>query len=402
MSLLIERTSFPLTEELTRQGAFSGKPVIIADVGASGGVARYWRAFGPDWRGYGFEPLVQECARLSGKADANVQYIPAFVTAPSTQDSSGAKPLITDLGYFRSSSVRAQELQRINYVRDVFNAGAEVQYANERLTLDGFFEQLGEPPAFIKIDTDGHDFEVLQGAANLLESASLLGVLVEAPFHGDLRGEHVNVFANIDRFLRARGLVLFDLTTWRYSRACLPSKFVYEIPAQTERGQVLWGDALYFRDYGHPDAERLLGKAPQDNDLLKLACLFEIFSLDDCAAELLEKYRARLGNALGVDAGLDLVTPTVDGRRISYREFQRFFEEDPRHFYPSSSFVVGDLDSYEGLLASLRREVADLRAKLASVSTSIQADRGSPKPRWCAKFRAVVEGVARRVLRRSW
>jgi len=47
----------------------------------------------------------------------------------------------------------------------------------------------------------------------------------------------------------------------------------------TDGGQVMDGDALYFRDPLRLKMTR--------NQILRAACLFEIFDLKDCAAELL-------------------------------------------------------------------------------------------------------------------
>lgn len=346
MSLEVERTECLLTEYLVGLLAFEQAPVVVVDVGASGGVAKVWRVFRDQWKAIGFEPLVKECERLNRESgSSNIQYIAAFVTGPPEIGPDGRLRLSDnrsmDWNYFRSSAVRAQKRQGIDYVRSHFNAGAEVVYTTERTTLEDFFRKHPEVVTFIKIDTDGCDFDVLRGAAELLTSPKLLGVLVESQFQGELESDRANVFANIDCFLRARGFQLFDLSTWRYSRACLPSKFVYNIPAQTQRGPVTWGDALFFRDYGHPDYEKITGKTPDETDILKLAALFEIFDLDDCAAELLIKYRERLTPRVDIEVLLDLLTPTVDGRKIAYREFDRYFEQNVHEFYPEFPRTIG-------------------------------------------------------------
>jgi hypothetical protein len=69
--------------------------------------------------------------------------------------------------------------------------------------------------------------------------------------------------------------------------------------------------------------------------LLKLACLYELFSVPDCAAEILVTHRDRLSPLVDVDRLLDLLTPPLDGRPVSYREYLDAFEQDPARFYPS-------------------------------------------------------------------
>ena len=82
----------------------------------------------------------------------------------------------------------------------------------------------------------------------------VLGLLVESQLHG-IAHAHSNVFSNIDRLMREQGFSLFDFEIYRYTRATLPGHFVYDIPAQTHEGQVVWGDALYLRDVTAPGYE---------------------------------------------------------------------------------------------------------------------------------------------------
>jgi hypothetical protein len=122
----------------------------------------------------------------------------------------------------------------------------------------------------------------------------------------------------------------------RYSRAALPARFTYAILAQTVTGQPLWGDLVYLRDGVHPDHVRF-GELSATK-LLKLACLYELFLVPDCAAEILVTHREQLAPLVDVDRMLDLLTPTLDGRVVSYREYVAAFEQDPTRFYPKPTW----------------------------------------------------------------
>jgi len=74
---------------------------------------------------------------------------------------------------------------------------------------------------FLKTDTDGHDYPVLRGAANLLRECPVLGIAVEVQFHGATH-PHAETFSTIDCFPRHHGFSLPDLTPVRYNRAALP------------------------------------------------------------------------------------------------------------------------------------------------------------------------------------
>ena len=314
---------------------FRRDPVHIVDVGASGGIDSYWHEFGDQLRAVGFDPLVVEIERLNSEAVRGVNYIAARVTcaSPLPDDSR----LSTDFFRQRTSAVRAAGLARLDYTREHFNAGAELRLSDERIVLDDYFSDADASSIdFIKVDTDGQDYEVLVGTRSILHAGRVLGLAVEVQFQGHV-SDSANVFGNIDRLLRGEGFSLFDVEAYRYSRAALPAEFVYEIPAQTTSGQVSWGDALYFRDLGDPDYEQRWGFVPTSEDVLKLACFYELFGLLDCAAELILKYQAL---CWGLDRRelLDILATEQAGRKVSHAALMREFELDVRErFVPSRS-----------------------------------------------------------------
>lgn len=213
----------------------------------------------------------------------------------------------------------------LDYVKERYNAGAEVVYSDRFLELDEFFEAAERDAVdFVKIDTDGSDYGVLLGAERLLGEGAVLGLSVEMQFHGPLH-EHANLFSTIDRWLRARGFSLFDLDVYRYTRAALPGQFVYDIPAQTTNGQVVWGEAVYLRDLGDPEYERMWGREFDDPKIVKLACLFELFGLPDCAAELILNY-PRLARVLDVERCLNRLAHQVTNDRTSFRDHNAAFD----------------------------------------------------------------------------
>lgn len=318
------------------------KDFFLVDVGASGGVEPHWSVFGSHLRAVGFDPLVNEVQRLNGlNKSPKIKYEEGFVTCPEWKELTGA-PTSEDLIRLkdnqiqdRTSSVLAQQVAKIDYVKERFNSNSEVVYSKHHLVLDEFFpaERQAEID-FLKVDTDGHDFQVLRGAEKILRSGHVLGLSVEAQLHGALGGKS-NTFANIDTFLRGMGYSLFDLEVYRYSRGALPAPFVYNITAQTLRGQVSWGEAVYFRDLAHPNYEAMWAYDPSEAKILKLACLFELFGLADCAAELLIKYKGRFESLAKTEQLLDLLTPTLQGSVVGYEKYMKAFRADPRTFFPS-------------------------------------------------------------------
>ena len=304
----------------------------LVDVGASGGLAAYWAQLGDRLHAVGFDPLVANMQRVqAAETRPHVRFEAAFVGAGDGGTPAGVTGFFTN-PYVRSSSVRAQELLRLDYVQQHFNDGAPVVWADRRISLDTYFADAARLD-FLKVDTDGSDFEVLRGADALLRRGAFLGIVAECPFHGPVH-EHANNFSNIERYLAARGFSLYDFDRHRYSRAALPGLFAYEIPAQTWIGQVVWGDALFFRDLAHPDYERTWGFTITRQHILTQVALFDIFGMPDCAADLLLA-RPDLTSPAERERLLDLLVASA-GFRETYAAHVQRFERDVTAFYPSA------------------------------------------------------------------
>ena len=226
---------------------------------------------------------------------------------------SGTTPAIDPLLLANQCCARRGD-RRTRLVREHQGAGAPITYASDRIVLDDYFHAADRARIdFLKVDTDGADYDVLRGADQILRFGRVLGVAVEAQFHGTV-STNANLFSNIDLFLRDRGFSLFDLEIRRLQpRPALPSTFALELPAETVTGQVSWGDAIYFRDFGDPCYESTWGFEPTRVDLFKLICLYEIFGLMDCSAELVLKYRESAGDGPARSMFLDVLTAEQTG-----------------------------------------------------------------------------------------
>jgi FkbM family methyltransferase len=321
------------------RGLWGETPLFLIDVGASGGIDSAWAIFGARLKAIGFDPLVAEVERLNRiNEQPGVRYEAAFVGA-RTYDALfppglRSDPVATKSNdpWGRVSAIAAQQQLRDSYVQAVFNAGAPVVFTERRVVLDDFVSKEEYPAVdFVKIDTDGHDIEVLLGAEELVTAGGVLGMSVEVQHHGPLHA-YANTFDNIDRFMRGHGFTLFDLESYRYSRTALPAPFVWDLAAQTVSGQVLWSEALYFRDLADPEYEKKWPYAMTPERVLKLASMFDFFELGDCAAELLMNRGGFLESAVR-DELLDLLATGTPPR--SYRALIAEFERDFRSFFPS-------------------------------------------------------------------
>lgn len=215
---------------------------------------------------------------------------------------------------------------------------------------------------FLKIDTDGSEYQVLMSAKDTIFQSPVLGILIEVNFIGSTDSQ--NSFHTIDKLLRSWGFELYDLTTRNYSSKVLPSSFVDHCIAQSIYGKIMQGDALYLRD----PASKYQNNAPicptlSVDKLLKLACLYEIFSLPDCAAEILIEYRNQFETFINVDYYLDLLTQEVTNRKISYSEYIKSVSAD--QLLP---------DGIYGRNFNIENEYSKILSKGASISKKLLSD----------------------------
>jgi hypothetical protein len=338
-------TATPALERIVASGALATDPFVLLDVGCGLGLDRAWRRFAPHLRACGVDPQVREIERLtSEELDPNVRFLAAFVGLPDDHpwkrrqraDAARDRPYYYPFG--RSSAMAIAQRQpppaEAETPLEATQHWQAQRLASETLALDALVERQGIRAAdFLKVDTDGHDLEVLVSARQLLRTGGVLGVLIETPFQGSPTHTS-NSMHNIDRELRRLGFSLFGLTINRYTRAALPGTFLYNAPYQTVTGQPIWGDFLYFRDAAAADYASIWETVLPPTKVLKLVSLFELFNLPDCAAELVVAHRDTLAALADPDELLNLLTPALGGTPRSYTEYLAVFEQDYTKLYP--------------------------------------------------------------------
>lgn len=319
----------------------------LLDIGCSSGIDPVWRLFGNRLRAFAFDPNVNEIARLREQETlAGVTYIPAYVGFADgdvgamqlrTQDYWARNPWAR-LSVARTLAIRADDLAATDDVeRTRLNLWKQVPLANpdDAVVIPSFLRQREiHDVDFVKIDVDGPDFLILRSLSHTLEERNVLGVGIEVNFFGSDDPE-IHTFHNVDRLMKKLGFELFSLSTRSYSVATLPAPYQYSVPAQTLWGRPLQGDAIYLRDAAAPEHERwALASSPLK--LAKLAALFSVIGLPDCAAETLLHFRIRIAEQLDIERGLELLTaqsiPAGDNAP-SFAQYVAEFEADTSRFY---------------------------------------------------------------------
>jgi FkbM family methyltransferase len=174
-------------------------------------------------------------------------------------------------------------LERLDGLSEVANLDFSIKI--DTTTLDQFCkeEEINEID-FLQIDVQGADLDVLEGANQTLNRGTL-AIQVEVIFSHLYKDQPL--FADVDTFLRKNDFTLFDLSRSYGLRARSP------IRSTVRGGQLLWGDAFYFRDLIREDMDGHL-KSPER--MLKLACIADILNFPDYTLEILEYLTLQYGS----------------------------------------------------------------------------------------------------------
>jgi FkbM family methyltransferase len=304
------------TRAIAKAGILASEAMTVIDAGASGGFPDYWNTFKDQIRLIGFEPNKDEykkCAQTESKK------VYPFALGRRREEKTMT---ITRWPY--SSSTLAYNMSFWNRFPNAYLFEAVRTDTFETLDCDSFCREYGiRDVDFIKLDTEGSELEIMEGATGLLEE-NVLGVLIEVAFCHYQSGRPL--FPEIDKFLRDRGFILYDLGPIRLARSSLPPVETYN-GNPSSYGQLVAGDALYLRDIvsmpSHP-----VRKNPAK--IIKAVCLFEMFSLQDSAIELMEY--ALAGGLVPKELGnkVDLLVPPLFERYLSLKQYRALYESLPQ------------------------------------------------------------------------
>ncbi len=362
--------------------------LTLLDIGCSGGIDPGWRTLGDRLRAFAFDPNLGEVKRLSEiEAHAGITYVPGFVGIPG--EAAGQARLTSGnfwdrnpwgrLSVYRTHQIRArtQPAPRVEE-KTALNRWPELPLADRTkpVIIPSFLREHGiEDVDFVKIDVDGADFLILRSLMQTLDDARVLGLKIEVNFFGS-DDPDTHTFHNVDRLMKQKNFELFLLSTYPYSHAALPAPYQRDTPARTMWGRVTQGDAIYFRDLGAPENDSW-GRSAGKDKLLKLAAMFSLAGLPDCAAEILLNFREIVKGSIDIEAALDTLAaqaPAQLHRPASYAKYIAEFEADGDYFYPSRE-SNGDMAgaslqaerrssggvARRGLLQALRRLFGDKR-----------------------------------------
>lgn len=242
------------------------RPVTLVDIGAAGGIPPRWRGLQGRLLTIGFEPHRTNFERLEPDSShiylntallAEEKTVPFYLTS-KLQCSSILRPNLETLERFPDQTrwdvvdveeVRGESLDRALAANGV--AGVD----------------------FLKLDAEGAELEILSGAAETL-ARNVVGVEVEVRFAAVHHDQPY--FADVDVFLRRADFELIDLRRVYWKRKAYAH-------TRGRKGQLVVGDALYFRSPG---------TFPPEGSVTNALAIYALYGYLDIALELVDAAEA--------------------------------------------------------------------------------------------------------------
>ena len=206
-------------------------PLIIIDIGASGGIHLRWNKLDAYFKAILVEPDPREYNNLIKKLPGN--YI---VLNTALYDSEGfidfnlcEKQMCSSIFNFDKEKIeRYAEAERLR-IKDTIQIKVN--------TLDNEIKHKVSYVDFIKIDAEGSELFILKGAKDTLDS--VIGLEIETSFLAVRQNQPL--FQHVNEFMLDSGFQLMDLRCDYWKRNI--TKYV----KTNRKGQLIWADALYFR-----------------------------------------------------------------------------------------------------------------------------------------------------------
>jgi len=265
------------------RGVLNGQAIELLDVGASGGIIPRWRPYREDLSFTGVEPDARSIPALVNSPEAKVfrgyEIIPfgAWSRNGPVNISFTRKPMCSS--HFmpnREFLSRFPQIERFDVV-----ASNEVDCR----TVDDLLASAGKSVDFIKLDLEGGELAVLEGATKTLQMCT--GLHVEVCFQSIREGQPL--FADVQRFLGSRGIEFVDFVAlMRWERRSFSGP-----------GQAIFADALFLRS-----PENLLSipsggilSAAKARVYLAILLIYERYDLAEKFLELLNERNVALSQS---------------------------------------------------------------------------------------------------------
>ena len=257
---------------------FRKYPFTMVDIGASGGAVKEWERLGKYVKIVGFEPDERAYADLVKEKNTgrDIKYLNTLV---HKEYNPKAK-----FNLYKGQQLSSIFFPNVDILSRFGKTDAWEIARSIEVEVDSLDNQLRKNNIndidFIKLDTQGSELMVLEGAVKTLEGP-IFGIHVEIEFNPVYKDQPL--FSDVDIFLRKHGFQLFEIMRSKYWKQPIDDKFV------KSNGQIMYGDMLYLRDFEHFDG--MLKVRPdkyfRKSKLLKAAAISALYGHMDYAFEML-------------------------------------------------------------------------------------------------------------------
>ena len=250
-------------------------PLVLVDVGASGGIESHWKSAEKYLQLIGFEPDEREFVNLKRKENPRVKYF-----------NTGLYKEKTSLEYYltqkqQTSSIfepnriflnRFPEANRFDVIKQI---KIEVDTLDNQFTIHHIADT-----DFIKVDTQGSELFILAGAVDTIKN-HVFGVEVEVEFVEMYQNQPL--FSDVDSFMRRQGFWLFDIQSVHWKRNI--GKNYHK-----KRGQIIFGNFLYLRtlESFRKMTEDIQEETEKKSKILKAFSICFLYGYFDYAMEIFD------------------------------------------------------------------------------------------------------------------
>jgi FkbM family methyltransferase len=267
----------PLFAETDVGRSLAARPLGFIDIGARGGVHDLVAPLARSVAVLGFEPDRPACEELNAQMARERTWALGVCLPTALADKEGPATLHLCAAPTNHSLLPINREFVARYRMDKFAQTGSIDLQAERLDTVLARRPADEPAwgEFMKIDTQGTEYEILEGSRRTLAERTA-ALFVEVEFCEIYAGQ--KLFSDLERFLRDEGFAFFGFhSTHERSRKMLDKKrFI-------GRERLLHADAIFFKD---PLERRQAEMSPRQRHVVFVSALFCGFF--DFALELVE------------------------------------------------------------------------------------------------------------------